>query len=97
MLYSALALLLEYTQTSCGYDVYDLVSNKQCPLLCSSQTCQWDLGEFEQKGGIGTRWGTKKELLQACQVARQHGVDIIIDAVLNVCLDFLFNDSFILF
>jgi hypothetical protein len=46
---------------------------------------QWDLGEFEQKGSIETRWGTREELLVACNVAKQHGIDILIDAVLNVC------------
>ncbi|KAJ3567408.1 hypothetical protein NP233_g6388 [Leucocoprinus birnbaumii] len=50
-----------------GYDAYDL----------------WDLGEFNQKGSISTRWGSREELIQACQVARQHGLDILIDAVLN--------------
>ncbi|KAJ7756441.1 glycoside hydrolase family 13 protein [Mycena maculata] len=50
-----------------GYDAYDL----------------WDLGEFDQKGTVQTRWGTREELLRACQVARQHGIDILIDAVLN--------------
>ncbi|KDR76242.1 hypothetical protein GALMADRAFT_247535 [Galerina marginata CBS 339.88] len=50
-----------------GYDAYDL----------------WDLGEFDQKGTIKTRWGTREELLQACKVAKEHGIDILIDAVLN--------------
>ncbi|KAJ7126978.1 glycoside hydrolase family 13 protein [Mycena epipterygia] len=50
-----------------GYDAYDL----------------WDLGEFDQKGTVKTRWGTREELLRACQVASRHGIDIIIDAVLN--------------
>ncbi|PPQ69318.1 hypothetical protein CVT25_005919 [Psilocybe cyanescens] len=50
-----------------GYDAYDL----------------WDLGEFEQKGTVKTRWGTREELLHACRVAKEHGIDILIDAVLN--------------
>ncbi|KAJ3871609.1 glycoside hydrolase family 13 protein [Lentinula edodes] len=50
-----------------GYDAYDL----------------WDLGEFDQKGSIATRWGSKEEFLSACRVAKEHQVDIIIDAVLN--------------
>ncbi|KAF9468078.1 glycoside hydrolase family 13 protein [Collybia nuda] len=50
-----------------GYDAYDL----------------WDLGEFDQKGAVKTRWGTREELLQACEVAKQHGIDILVDAVLN--------------
>ncbi|KAF9533777.1 glycoside hydrolase family 13 protein [Crepidotus variabilis] len=50
-----------------GYDAYDL----------------WDIGEFEQKGTTKTRWGTREEYLQACKVAQEHGIDILIDAVLN--------------
>ncbi|KAG7089580.1 hypothetical protein E1B28_011247 [Marasmius oreades] len=50
-----------------GYDAYDL----------------WDLGEFDQKEQIGTRWGTKAELLRTSTVGKKHGVDILIDAVLN--------------
>ena len=45
---------------------------------------QWDLGEFDQKGSIATRWGTKQELVEAAAAAKQHGVDILIDAVINV-------------
>ncbi|KAF7316825.1 Glycoside hydrolase family 13 protein [Mycena chlorophos] len=54
-------------QTGRGYDAYDL----------------WDLGEFDQKGTVRTRWGTREELLSACATARKHGVDVLIDAVLN--------------
>nr|AOC97453.1 alpha-amylase [Flammulina velutipes] len=50
-----------------GYDAYDL----------------WDLGEFDQKGSIPTRWGSRSEFLSACKVAKEHNVDILIDAVLN--------------
>ncbi|KAI9455990.1 alpha amylase [Russula earlei] len=50
-----------------GYDAYDL----------------WDLGEFHQKGTTSTRWGTKDELLSAISVAEQHGIDVLIDAVMN--------------
>ncbi|TEB33337.1 glycoside hydrolase family 13 protein [Coprinellus micaceus] len=50
-----------------GYDAYDL----------------WDLGEFMHKGEIRTRWGTRDELLSACRTAREHGIDVLIDAVLN--------------
>ncbi|KAJ7170700.1 glycoside hydrolase family 13 protein [Mycena crocata] len=54
-------------ETGRGYDAYDL----------------WDLGEFDQKGTVKTRWGTRDELLRACQVATSHGIDILVDAVLN--------------
>ncbi|KAF8575962.1 glycoside hydrolase family 13 protein [Ramaria rubella] len=50
-----------------GYDAYDL----------------WDLGEFEQKEGRATRWGTKDELLKSSSVAKAHGIGVIIDAILN--------------
>lgn len=45
---------------------------------------QWDLGEFNQKGSIATRWGTKNELLEAIGKAKTQGIDVLIDAVLNV-------------
>lgn len=50
-----------------GYDVYDL----------------YDLGEFDQKGGVTTKWGTKEELLKMIDTANQTGVGIYWDAVLN--------------
>ncbi|TFK75239.1 glycoside hydrolase family 13 protein [Pluteus cervinus] len=50
-----------------GYDAYDL----------------WDLGEFQQKGATRTRWGTKEEFIQACKLAGEHRIGILIDAVLN--------------
>ncbi|PIL35604.1 hypothetical protein GSI_02332 [Ganoderma sinense ZZ0214-1] len=50
-----------------GYDAYDL----------------WDLGEFYQKGTIATRWGTKEELVHAIAAANAHGIDVLVDAVLN--------------
>lgn len=50
-----------------GYDLYDL----------------WDLGEFEQKGGVATKWGTKGELEGLVEVAGGLGVRVLFDAVLN--------------
>lgn len=50
-----------------GYDIYDL----------------YDLGEFDQKGGRTTKWGTKEELLKMVQKAGEVGVGIYWDAVLN--------------
>ena len=50
-----------------GYDIYDL----------------YDLGEFDTKGSVGTKWGTKKELLELCKTANDAGVGIYFDAVLN--------------
>ncbi len=54
---------------------------------------QWDLGEFNQKGTVQTRWGTREEYLQACKVAQEYGIDILVDAVLNVCHSSRFSES----
>ena len=50
-----------------GYDIYDL----------------WDLGEFEQKGTRSTKWGSREELDALMKKAREKGVDVIWDAVIN--------------
>lgn len=50
-----------------GYDIYDL----------------YDLGEFDQKGGRPTKWGTKEELVEMADAASAHGVAVLFDAVLN--------------
>ncbi|KAI0029708.1 glycoside hydrolase family 13 protein [Vararia minispora EC-137] len=44
---------------------------------------KWDLGEFCQKGTVSTRWGSKDELVEAIRVARENGIDVLLDAVLN--------------
>jgi alpha-amylase len=43
----------------------------------------FDLGEFNQKGGLRTKWGTKEELIAAINTARDHGIVTYVDAVLN--------------
>ncbi|KAF9351577.1 hypothetical protein BGX26_010450 [Mortierella sp. AD094] len=50
-----------------GYGVYDL----------------WDMGEFDQKGGIPTKYGTIDELKEAIEECKKHGIKIYFDAVLN--------------
>ncbi|MBW7454016.1 alpha-amylase [Paenibacillus sepulcri] len=50
-----------------GYAVYDL----------------YDLGEFDQKGTVRTKYGTKQELLEAISVCRDHGIAIYLDLVMN--------------
>ena len=50
-----------------GYGVYDL----------------YDLGEFDQKGTIRTRYGTKQEYLAAVQACRQAGLQVYADVVFN--------------
>lgn len=50
-----------------GYDCYDL----------------WDLGEFDQKGTRSTKWGTREELNDLLAKAKDLGLSMIWDAVLN--------------
>ena len=50
-----------------GYDVYDL----------------YDLGEFDAKGSVATKWGSKQELVELCQEADRMAIGIYFDAVLN--------------
>ncbi|KAF2227045.1 putative alpha-amylase [Elsinoe ampelina] len=50
-----------------GYDIYDL----------------YDLGEFDQKGSVRTKWGDKEALLALCKTAREAGINTYLDAVLN--------------
>lgn len=50
-----------------GYSVYDL----------------YDLGEFDQKGTVGTKYGTRQELLETAGELRQNGIQIYWDVVLN--------------
>jgi alpha-amylase len=54
-------------QNDTGYGVYDL----------------YDLGEFDQKGSIETKYGSKKSLLRAIDVAQQHELQVYADIVLN--------------
>jgi alpha-amylase len=50
-----------------GYDIYDL----------------YDLGEFEQKGSVRTKFGSREELQDLVEEAQRLGVRVIWDAVLN--------------
>lgn len=50
-----------------GYGVYDL----------------FDLGEFDQKGSVRTKYGTKDEFLAAVKASKEVGIDIYADAVFN--------------
>ena len=50
-----------------GYAVYDM----------------YDLGEFDQKGSIRTKYGTKDELKKAVQLAKELGLHIYADIVFN--------------
>lgn len=50
-----------------GYAVYDL----------------YDLGEFDQKGTVPTKYGTKEELISAVKAAHKHELQIYADVVLD--------------
>lgn len=53
--------------TDVGYSTYDL----------------FDLGEFDQKGSIRTKYGTKEEYLSAIRECSSYGIEIYADAVFN--------------
>ena len=50
-----------------GYGVYDL----------------YDLGEFNQKGSIPTKYGTKEEYLNAIRILQENNIKVLADIVLN--------------
>jgi alpha-amylase len=54
---------------------------------------QWDLGEFTRRGTKPTRWGTKEELVEAIRVAKEHGIDVLIDAVTNVRCSYVASEG----
>ncbi len=56
-----------YGGTDVGYTVYDA----------------WDLGEFDQKGTVPTKYGTRDELLHAIRAARAAGLEVVADVVHN--------------
>lgn len=55
------------TQFSVGYSAYDL----------------FDLGEFDQKGSVRTKYGTKDELKAAIDELHKYGISVYLDAVMN--------------
>ena len=50
-----------------GYGSYDL----------------YDLGEFDQKGSVRTKYGTRDELLRAIESVQANGMDAYLDVVMN--------------
>ena len=50
-----------------GYDAYDL----------------FDLGEFDQKGSVRTKFGTRDEYIAAVEAAHKAGISIYVDIVIN--------------
>ncbi|MBR3317073.1 MAG: alpha-amylase [Atopobiaceae bacterium] len=53
--------------TDVGYGVYDL----------------WDLGEFDQRGSVATKYGTREEYRAAVHALREAGLNVLGDVVLN--------------
>ncbi len=53
--------------TDVGYGVYDL----------------YDLGEFDQKGTVATKYGTKEEYIAAIKELKSKGIEVYADIVLN--------------
>ena len=54
-------------KNSVGYDVYDM----------------YDLGEFDQKGSVETKYGARADYLAAVQALQQNGIAAICDASWN--------------
>ncbi|GAB6989962.1 alpha-amylase [Paenibacillus pini] len=50
-----------------GYSIYDL----------------YDLGEFDQKGSVRTKYGTKDQLLAAIAACKEQGISVYADLVMN--------------
>ncbi len=50
-----------------GYDVYDI----------------YDLGEFDQKGSVRTKYGTRQEYLDAISALHELGIQVYVDVVTN--------------
>ncbi len=54
-------------KNSVGYDTYDI----------------YDLGEFDQKNSVGTKYGTRDELISATRTLQAAGIAVYVDVVLN--------------
>jgi alpha-amylase len=54
-------------RSDAGYGIYDL----------------YDLGEFDQKGSVRTKYGTRRQYQQAVQSAHRAGMQVYADVVLN--------------
>lgn len=54
-------------ENEAGYAAYDL----------------YDLGEFDQKGSVRTKYGTRDEYLQAIEALHNNGIQVLADIVLN--------------
>lgn len=61
-----------------GYGIYDL----------------WDLGEFDQKGTVRTKYGTKEELIDAIKALHAENIKVYADIVLNHKANADFTEEF---
>ena len=61
-----------------GYSVYD----------------RYDLGEFDQKGSVRTKYGTRDEYINAVSHAKQSGLAIYADVVLNHMMGANYQEEF---
>lgn len=52
---------------SVGYDVYDM----------------YDLGEFDQKGSVATKYGSRAAYLQSVKALQEQGIQVLCDVVFN--------------
>ena len=52
---------------SVGYDIYDL----------------YDLGEFDQKNSVRTKYGTRQQYIDALKAIHVAGMQVYVDVVLN--------------
>lgn len=57
----------EQGANSSGYNVYDI----------------YDLGEFDQKNSVRTKFGTKEEYRKAVDILHENGLQVYVDIVLN--------------
>ena len=61
-----------------GYVTYDL----------------FGLGEFDQKGTVSTKYGTKEEYLVVIKACHGHGIQVYVDAILNHKMAADFEEDF---
>jgi len=54
-------------ENSIGYDVYDL----------------YDLGEFDAKGSVRTKYGTRQEYIDAIEALHKESIQVYVDIVVN--------------
>ena len=69
--------------TDTGYGIYGLPTLTPHFRNCADLLDLWDLGEFDQKGTVLTKYGPFDDLIILLSVAKQNGMFMYYDAVLN--------------